>query len=103
MSERERQLLEALKDLRMRYEVLFGLYAKFSYDRDASSDLRLALKTADLAIAAAESAPPSLSALDELAKVYASNYASPHHITFTVEGLRNLLEHLTVLGPSPTP
>jgi hypothetical protein len=33
----------------------------------------------------------ALSDLSELAKVYASSYASPHHITFTVEGLRNLL------------
>jgi hypothetical protein len=33
----------------------------------------------------------ALSDLNELAKVYASSYASPHHITFTVEGLRNLL------------
>jgi hypothetical protein len=34
---------------------------------------------------------PSLSELNELAKVYASSYASPHHVTFTVAGLRNLL------------
>lgn len=33
---------------------------------------------------------PSLSAINDLAKVYASNYVSPHHITFTVEGLRTL-------------
>ena len=33
---------------------------------------------------------PTLAALVELAKVYASSYASPHHITFTVEGLRKL-------------
>jgi hypothetical protein len=33
----------------------------------------------------------SLIRLNELAKVYASSYASPHHITFTVEGLRNLI------------
>ncbi len=34
---------------------------------------------------------PSLSKLNELAKVYASSYASPHHITFTVDGLRSLM------------
>lgn len=34
---------------------------------------------------------PSLSEINELAKTYASSYASPHHITFTVEGLRNLI------------
>lgn len=34
---------------------------------------------------------PELSQLNELAKVYATSYASPHHITFTVDGLRNLL------------
>jgi hypothetical protein len=34
---------------------------------------------------------PSLSEIDDLAKVYAASYASPHHITFTVEGLRSLI------------
>lgn len=42
-----------------------------------------------------------LTQLDALAKVYASSYASPHHITFTVEGLRNLIasmEHSAAPG-----
>jgi hypothetical protein len=32
-----------------------------------------------------------LTKLDKLARVYCSSYASPHHMTFTVEGLRNLI------------
>lgn len=36
----------------------------------------------------------SLIELNEVAKAFASHYASPHHITFTVEGLRFLLAHL---------
>ena len=39
-----------------------------------------------------ERAPwPSLSALNDLAKLYANSYASPHHMTFSVEGLRRLI------------
>lgn len=34
---------------------------------------------------------PSLTDLDALAKVYSTSYASPHHFTMGVEGLRNLL------------
>lgn len=37
----------------------------------------------------------SLTRLDALARLYASSYASPHHITFTVEGLRNLIDALS--------
>lgn len=40
-----------------------------------------------------------LGRLNELAKVYASSYASPHHITFTVEGLRHLIEAVTPSQP----
>ena len=32
-----------------------------------------------------------LTDIDALAKLYASSYASPHHITFTVDGLRNMI------------
>jgi hypothetical protein len=41
--------------------------------------------------AASAQEAPSLSDLNELAKVYAYSYASPHHIVFTVDGLRNLI------------
>lgn len=41
----------------------------------------------------------NLSTLDALAKVHASSYASPHHITFSVEGLRNLIEELNKEEP----
>lgn len=34
----------------------------------------------------------SLTEIDALARVYTSDYASPHHITFTVDGLRSLIE-----------
>jgi hypothetical protein len=43
----------------------------------------------------------SLSALDELARVYAASYASPHHITFTVEGLRQLIAAHGVMASKP--
>ncbi len=33
----------------------------------------------------------SLTDIDAIAKVHASSYASPHHITFTVNGLREFL------------
>ncbi len=36
--------------------------------------------------------PPALSDLIELAKVYSQRYASPHHIVFSVDGLRHLIE-----------
>lgn len=39
-----------------------------------------------------ERQPLSFGKLDELAKVYGIDYASPHHITFTVGGLRSLIE-----------
>lgn len=45
-----------------------------------------------LYVAPVERKPLTLTDLNELAKVYASSYASPHHIKFTVEGLRNLIE-----------
>ena len=35
---------------------------------------------------------PALSDLIELAKVYSQQYASPHHIVFSVDGLRHLIE-----------
>lgn len=28
----------------------------------------------------------------ELARVYSSQFASPHHITFTLDGLKNLID-----------
>ena len=34
----------------------------------------------------------SLTAINKLARVYCASYASPHHITFTVEGLRHFVE-----------
>ena len=34
---------------------------------------------------------PALSDLIELAKVYSQQYASPHHIVFSVDGLRHLI------------
>lgn len=48
--------------------------------------------------------PPSiaLTDLNELAKLYCSSYASPNHITFTVEGLRHFLAAaLTQAGAAP--
>lgn len=39
-----------------------------------------------------ERKPLALTDLNDLAKVYGIHYASPHHMTFTVEGLRNLIE-----------
>ncbi len=33
--------------------------------------------------------------LHELAKVYAASYASPHHITFTLDGLKSLIAALS--------
>lgn len=33
--------------------------------------------------------------LHELAKVYAASYASPHHITFTLDGLKALVAALS--------
>lgn len=41
-----------------------------------------------------------LSALNVLARVYASSYASPHHITFTVEGLRQLIAEALASPPA---
>lgn len=38
-----------------------------------------------------EEAQPDLLDINELAKVHAHNYASPHHVTFTLDGLRNLI------------
>lgn len=35
-----------------------------------------------------------LTRLDALARLYAASYASPHHFTMSVEGLRNLIEAL---------
>jgi hypothetical protein len=35
---------------------------------------------------------PSLTRIDELARAYATNYASPHHFTLSVNGLRTLME-----------
>lgn len=36
--------------------------------------------------------PAILTDIDAMAKVYSSSYASPHHITFTAEGLRSMME-----------
>lgn len=45
----------------------------------------------------------NLESLDALARVYAKNYASPHYITFTVEGLRNMLKDKALNEPQPKP
>lgn len=51
-------LLAALKDLRIRYETLFGLYAKHAYqESNPQPDLDLALATSSEAIAAVENQP----------------------------------------------
>lgn len=42
-------------------------------------------------LAGGEAEAPSLTELNELAKQYATSYASPHHFTLSVEGLRNLI------------
>jgi hypothetical protein len=55
------------------------------------------------ALSAAPQAEPSLLELNEMAKVYASNYASPHHIVFTVEGLRSLFTSLDAAPPAQEP
>lgn len=39
--------------------------------------------------------PLPLTRLNELAKVYALSYASPHHFTMSCEGLRSLIEGIT--------
>ena len=39
--------------------------------------------------------------LNELAKIYAASYASPHHITFTLDGLKNLIAQAAQSQPAP--
>lgn len=35
---------------------------------------------------------PSLGTINALAKLYSNSYASPHHVTFSVQGLQNLIQ-----------
>ena len=51
---------------------------------------RLRKELAALRAQPVQTAP--LTDIDELAKVYSIGYASPHHITFTVEGLRSMIQ-----------
>lgn len=44
------------------------------------------------ALTEAQMVQPALTDIDALAKLYCGSYASPHHITFTVEGLRNMIQ-----------
>jgi hypothetical protein len=39
--------------------------------------------------------------LHDLAQVWCKSYASPHHMTFTLDGLRNLIEAMAPPEPEP--
>jgi len=47
-------------------------------------------------------APPDLGKLNELAKVHALSYASPHHFTMSVRGLREVVAAIAALEAEPT-
>lgn len=53
---------------------------------------RAAPQTEAASVVQADAIP--LTRLDALARVYAASYASPHHFTMGVEGLRNLIDAL---------
>lgn len=84
----------------------YGKHAPSSVMKQADADAKLLHLIEEYAQAhvsgVAPSQAPSLSRLDELAKVYAASYASPHHFTLSVEGLRNLIAALGV-GSGSTP
>ena len=46
-------------------------------------------------------APPDLGKLSELAKVHALSYASPHHFTMSVSGLREVVAAIAALEAEP--
>ncbi len=46
-------------------------------------------------------APPDLGKLNELAKVHALSYASPHHFTMSVSGLREVVAAIAALEAEP--
>jgi hypothetical protein len=48
-------------------------------------------------------AQPERNDLNDLAKVYASSYASPHHITFTINGLAQLVGEARCAQPERKP
>jgi len=48
-------------------------------------------------------APPDLGKLNELAKVHALSYASPHHFTMSVSGLREVVAAIAALEAEPQP
>lgn len=59
---------------------------------DALCKLRTSIARLENEKAAQPIQPAPLTDIDALAKVYSSSYASPHHITFTVAGLRAMME-----------
>lgn len=62
----------------------------------------MASETTSFPTVLAQAIAPDLGRIDQLARVYASSYASPHHITFTVAGLRAMIEEFAS-PPAPAP
>lgn len=64
----------------------------------AKFDATIEALRAALCVMPVERQPLDLTALDALARVYCTNYYSPHHMAFSVSGLRSLIEAHGIKG-----
>ena len=61
-------------------------------DYECAADCPACGGTGEPQPAPVELKPLDLTAVDALARAYCANYYSPHHVAFSVDGLRNLIE-----------